>query len=78
MNEVFRVIAPALYISNPQHLVDLPVLQRWPHLVSQVSFPVISELADQAFWSTALTLAIVASIESLLSLEAADRIDPYR
>jgi MFS superfamily sulfate permease-like transporter len=78
VNQVFRVVAPALYISEPQHLVDLPVTQSFLDLVSQFSVPDFSGVADPGFWGISLTLAIVASIESLLSLEAADRIDPYR
>jgi MFS superfamily sulfate permease-like transporter len=78
VNQVFRVVAPALYISEPQHLVDLPVSQSFLDLVSQFSVPDFSGVADPGFWGISLTLAIVASIESLLSLEAADRIDPYR
>jgi MFS superfamily sulfate permease-like transporter len=78
LNEGFRVFAPGLYISNPEHLVNLPVPKSLPDLASQFTFPDFSKIANQNFWSISLTLAIVASIESLLSLEAADRIDPYR
>ena len=78
MNHVFQVVAPALYISEPQHLVDLPVAHSFPDVVRQFTFPDFSGVADSNLWSISLTLAIVASLESLLSLEAADRIDPYR
>ena len=53
----------------PQSFVDL---------VSQFSVPNFAVVADPGFWGISLTLAIVASLESLLSLEAADRIDPYK
>ena len=78
VNQAFQVVTPALYISDPQHLVDLPVAQSFPDLVSQFTAPDFSAVTDPNFWSISLTLAIVASLESLLSLEAADRIDPYR
>ena len=78
VNQVFQVLAPGLYISDPQHLVDLPVTQSWADLITLFSFPDFSGLLDPTLWSIGLTLAIVASIESLLSLEAADRIDPYK
>ena len=78
VNQGFRLIAPALHINEPQTLVDLPVPQSFLDLASQFSVPNFSGLADPAFWGMSLTLAIVASLESLLSLEAADRIDPYR
>ena len=78
VNQAFRVLAPGLYITDLQHLVNLPVAQSWPDLFSQFTFPDFSRMSDSSLWSIVLTLAIVASIESLLSLEAADRIDPYR
>lgn len=78
LNQVFRLVAPTLYISEPQHLVDLPVPQSFVDLVSQFSVPNFAVVADPGFWGISLTLAIVASLESLLSLEAADRIDPYK
>ena len=52
--------------------------QSWGDLTSLFTFPDFSGFLDPNLWTIALTLAIVASIESLLSLEAADRIDPYR
>src|SRR5262249_1621756 len=78
VNQVFKVMAPVVYITDPQHLVDLPVAQSFSDLVRQFTAPDFSGVADPRFWSIGLTLAIVASLESLLSLEAADRIDPYR
>ena len=78
VNEVFQVLAPGLYISDPQHLVDLPVTQSWADLINLFTFPEFSRLSDSTLWSVGLMLAVVASIESLLSLEAADRIDPYK
>ncbi|MGH7181509.1 MAG: SulP family inorganic anion transporter, partial [Nitrospiraceae bacterium] len=78
VNQAFQVLAPGLYVSDPQHLVDLPVTQAWPDLINLFTFPDFSGWLDPNLWSIALTLAVVASIESLLSLEAADRIDPYK
>jgi MFS superfamily sulfate permease-like transporter len=77
MNLGFSQFAPGLYISNPAHMVSLPAgsLQ---DLVKELSFPDFSALATTGLWTVAGTIAIVASIETLLSLEAADRIDPYR
>jgi MFS superfamily sulfate permease-like transporter len=76
-NQIFQVFAPGLYISDPEHLVTLPVAQSLPDLLNQFTFPDFSRLSDPSLWTVGLTLAIVASIETLLSLEAADRIDPY-
>jgi MFS superfamily sulfate permease-like transporter len=35
-------------------------------------------LSDRAVWIVALTIALVASLESLLSIEAADKLDPLK
>ncbi len=35
-------------------------------------------ISQPAVWATALTLALIASLESLLSIEAADRLDPLK
>jgi MFS superfamily sulfate permease-like transporter len=78
VNQAFQVSVPGLYISDPAHLVNLPVAQSWADLTSLFTFPDFSGFLDSTLWSIGLTLAIVASVESLLSLEAADRIDPYR
>jgi MFS superfamily sulfate permease-like transporter len=78
LNQVFHVFVPGLYISDPEHLVTLPVAQSLPDLLNQFTFPDFSRFSDPSLWTVGLTLAIVASIETLLSLEAADRIDPYR
>ena len=77
LNQGFRRFAPALYISERKHLVDLPV-GSFRDLLHEFAFPDVGALTNPDIWSVAATLAVVASIETLLSLEAADRIDPYR
>ncbi|MEY3693276.1 MAG: hypothetical protein RL157_600 [Bacteroidota bacterium] len=49
-----------------------------PSLGSSWSAPDWSALGNPAVWTVALTLAVIASLESLLSIEAADRIDPLK
>ena len=63
---------------SPDHLVSLPVLAGPGDLFAAVQTPEFSRIADPAVWTTAVTLAIVASLETLLSLEAVDRLDPQR
>jgi MFS superfamily sulfate permease-like transporter len=57
------------------HLVDLPVLD---NPTAALTFPDWSALANKQTLLAALTLAIVASLETLLSIEAADKIDPQK
>jgi MFS superfamily sulfate permease-like transporter len=64
---------PALSI-GPGHFVDLPPMQG----SSLFRMPDLSGLGSPAFWTTVITLAIVASIETLLCVEATDKLDPWK
>jgi carbonic anhydrase len=60
------------------HLVMVPVLQNPGDLFSQLHFPDFSQFNNPAIYLTALTLAVVASLKTLLSLEAVDKMDPLK
>jgi MFS superfamily sulfate permease-like transporter len=60
------------------HLVNIPVAQTFKEFTTFFTFPDFSYLADLSVWTTGLTLAIVASLETLLNIEAADELDPYQ
>jgi len=76
INEIFRNFIPVLFI-QPVHLVNLPATSI-SDLASFIQFPALSAFANYNVWLTALTLAIVASLETLLNLEAVDNIDPHK
>ncbi len=59
-------------------MVSLPVPQTLSDLGSYFSLPDWLALSNPAVYKIAITLAIVASLESLLSLEATDRLDPLK
>lgn len=59
-------------------LVSLPRVDGVGSLLSQLASPDWSALANPQVYTVALTLAVVASLETLLSLEAADRLDPLK
>jgi MFS superfamily sulfate permease-like transporter len=60
------------------HLVDIPVVQGLSGLGALFVFPDWSGLGDRVVWITAATLAVVASIETLLCVEATDKLDPNK
>jgi MFS superfamily sulfate permease-like transporter len=60
------------------HRVAIPVLGSAAELSNALQFPDFSYILDGGVWRTAVTLALIASIESLLSVEAADKLDPWR
>lgn len=69
--------SPGLRLT-PEHLVNLPVLHSMTDVVGLFQFPDFSRIGDGQVWSHAITLALVASIETLLCLEAVDGLDPHR
>jgi MFS superfamily sulfate permease-like transporter len=79
LNESFRLFFTDFYLrAEDGHLVQLPSMQNPMSFLQQLQFPTFSILSDTRVFSVAVTLAIVASLETLLSLEAVDKLDPYR
>jgi MFS superfamily sulfate permease-like transporter len=79
INEGLRVYEPGWYLGNSvAHMVNLPIFEGLSAFASVVSFPDWSYLANPQIYMVAGTLAIVASLESLLSLEATDSLDPLK
>lgn len=60
------------------HLVQIPVAQNAQQLFSYLTFPDFSRGLEWKVWEAAGTLGIVASLQSLLNLEAVDRLDPQQ
>ncbi|WP_437753749.1 SulP family inorganic anion transporter [Sorangium sp. So ce1389] len=72
-NELFKVAVPSLALEQ-KHLVSLPT----GDLFSALQQPDWSAIMRPEVWVLGVTLAIVASLETLLNLEAVDRIDPWQ
>lgn len=68
---------PALSI-NPKHLVKLPPLGSPMEFFQQFRLPDFSSLGNPLIYKTAVVLAVVASLETLLSIEAVDKLDPHK
>ena len=77
LNEVFAMVAPALVIS-PSHLVQIPIADGVRSFLSLFTRPDFSQLSNPAVYTTAITLAVVASLETLLCVEATDKLDPLK
>ena len=77
LNALLHAAAPRLAIPA-KGLVSLPVPRSASDFLGQLSFPDFSQLGNAAVWTVAVTLALVASLETLLSLEATDKLDPYK
>jgi len=59
-------------------VVSLPVANNLTEFFSQFTFPDFSAITNIRVWEIAIVLAIVASLETLLCVEATDKLDPYK
>ncbi len=60
------------------HLVTVPVADSFSGFLGLFSLPDFAQLSNPTVWTVAVTLAIVASLETLLSVEAIDKMDPLK
>ncbi|MES2285011.1 MAG: SulP family inorganic anion transporter [Bacteroidota bacterium] len=76
LNYIFTHFIPYLSIAQ-SHLVNVPSVNT-NDLASYIHLPNLKYLNDYRVYSVALTIAVVASIETLLNIEAVDKIDPHK
>ena len=60
------------------HLVSLPIAHSTTEFISFFTLPKFSFITNVQVWISAVTLAIVASLETLLGIEAVDKLDPLK
>ncbi|WP_459210864.1 SulP family inorganic anion transporter [Aquimarina rhabdastrellae] len=60
------------------HLVSVPVPEDTSSFLAQFSFPDFSVITSPDVWVVAFTIALVASLETLLCVEATDKLDPNK
>lgn len=77
INEWLKEAYPAMSL-DANLLVSIPVAESFNEFVSFFTHPDLSHLGNFTVWSTAITIALVASLETLLNIEAADELDPYQ
>lgn len=77
LNEVF-IQTGSTWAIQSEHLVKLPVPQSVQDFKNMVTLPDVSGFLNVKVWILGATIAVVASIETLLCIEAADRLDTHR
>ncbi len=77
IHEYIKLYYPEYQLES-KHLVSLPISENIGAFFSFFRFPDIAFLSNPAVWTSALTLAIVASLETLLGIEAVDKLDPLK
>ncbi|WP_299156744.1 SulP family inorganic anion transporter [uncultured Tenacibaculum sp.] len=61
---------------NAKQLVSVPVPESIDSFLSQFTFPNFGVIGNKDVWVVAFTIAVVASLETLLCVEATDKLDP--
>ncbi|WP_324024935.1 SulP family inorganic anion transporter [Maribacter sp. BPC-D8] len=69
-NEVLRI--------SKDHLVSVPVPEDISSFIGQFRFPDFTAITNPQVWITGFTIALVASLETLLCVEATDKLDPHK
>jgi carbonic anhydrase len=77
-NYFFKKFAPHLAVETLDHLVSIPKFSNSTEFFNLFSLPDFSQLANYSIYLSAMTIAIVASIETLLCIEATDKLDPFK
>jgi carbonic anhydrase len=77
VNYLFILSGSELALSGSR-LVQLPIISDFSGLKKELFFPDFSAITNSEVWSAAIVIAVVASIETLLSIEAIDKMDPQR
>lgn len=78
LNSLFYHFIPFLHIHNDlenNHLVHIPEINS---ISSIITFPDFKSIGNYQVWLVAITLAAIASLETLLNLEAVENIDPKK
>lgn len=79
LNQVLGLIDPSLMLgSGSGYLVQLPEFNGFSELLKASPDVDVSFFKDPRVWAVAASLSVVASIQSLLSIEATDKLDPVR
>ncbi|MBL7873238.1 MAG: SulP family inorganic anion transporter [Cyclobacteriaceae bacterium] len=74
LNSLFNYALP-YFVIGQRHLVTLPIATETSGLSTFITFPDFSFWQNPKIYVTAVTIAIVASLETLLSIEACDKMD---
>ena len=76
-NEWAMSFAPEWAV-HAKHLVSLPIMENPSEFFNHLISPDFHYLTNPHTYSVAATIAIIASLETLLSLEATDKLDPFK
>lgn len=73
-NQIFKNFVPVFYLTE-KHLVTIPNVSNWESIFV---FPNFSMIGQSEVWYFAFSIAAFATLETLLNLDAVERIDPHK
>jgi carbonic anhydrase len=74
LNYIYQLYFPSLVVTS-EHLVQIP---KFDNLNSIITLPNFESIGSYKVWLVAITIAAIASLETLLNLEAIENIDPHK
>lgn len=77
INTLYGIWKPEWQL-NGDHLVSIPMLDNLGEIGNLLTFPDFSMIGESTFWIVAATIAIIGSLETLLSIDAADKLDLHK
>src|SRR3990167_674382 len=75
INALFRSFDPKMALNGSSHLVNIPISETISQFLSQFKHPNFSALDNPNVYFYAFMLAAIASLESLLNIEAVEKLD---
>ncbi|WP_205512815.1 SulP family inorganic anion transporter [Longitalea arenae] len=77
VNQAFILLYPEMALKG-RYLVNVPVADTLTDFLNFFALPEFSSIWNKDVWITAATIAVVASVETLLCIDAVDKMDPLR
>lgn len=77
MNFLYQTDYVTLALAQ-EHLVSIPVPENLLAYINQFSLPNFSAITNLEVWKIGIVIAIVGSLETLLCVEATDKLDPQK
>ncbi|HMV13865.1 MAG TPA: SulP family inorganic anion transporter [Chitinophagales bacterium] len=78
LNEFFIQQQSSLAVTDKNMLVNIPVITNATDFFNSFTLPNFSGFLRADVWMVGITIAVVASIETLLCIEAIDKLDPHK
>lgn len=77
INELLKMNGSPMALDTT-HLVNLPIAANFSEFMGQFHMPDFAGFSNPKVWQTGAIIAVVASIETLLCIEATDKLDPLK